>query len=48
MPSTIVTSRTYGPILVTDDPNEVYDEDKDNDKVCPTRMSEELSLKSLP
>jgi hypothetical protein len=48
MPSSIVASRTYCPILVTDDPNEVYDEDKDNNKVCPARMSEELSLSGLP
>ena len=48
MPSIIVASRAYSPILVTDDPNEVYDEDKDNDEVCPTRVSEELSLQSLP
>ena len=48
MPSIIVASRAYSPILVADDPNEVYDEDKDNDELCPTRMSEELSLKSLP
>ena len=48
MPSTTVASRAYCPILITDDPNEVYDEDKDNDKVCPTGMSEEVSLKTLP
>ena len=47
MPSTIVASRAYSPILVVDDPNEVYGEDKDNDEVCPTRMSQELSLKNL-
>ena len=48
MPSTIVTSRAYSPILVADDPNEVSDEDKDNDEVCPTRMSKKLSLKGQP
>jgi hypothetical protein len=48
MPYTIVPSRAYSPILVTDDPNEVYYEDKDNDKVCPTRMSKKLSLKGQP
>jgi len=48
MPSTIVASRAYSPILVTDNPNKVYDEDKDNDEVCPTRMSQEQSLQSLP
>jgi len=48
MPSTIETSRAYSPILVTDDPNEVYDEDKDNDEVYPTRMSKKLSLKGQP
>ena len=48
MPSTIVTGRAYSPILVADDPNEVYEEDRDNDEVCPTRMSEKFSSKSLP
>jgi hypothetical protein len=48
MPSTIVADRAYCPILVTDNPNKVYGEDKDNDEVCPTRMSEELSPKGLP
>ena len=50
MPSTIVANRAYGPILITDDPNEVYDEDRDNDndEVCPTRVSEKFSPKSLP
>jgi len=48
MPSTIETSRAYSPILVADDPNEVYDKDKDNDEVCPTRVSKELSPKGLP
>ena len=48
MPSTIVASRAYGPILIAYDPNKVYDEDKDNDEVCPTRMSQELSLQSPP
>jgi len=48
MPSTIVASRAYCPILIADDPNKVYDEDKDNDEVCPTRMSQELSLQSPP
>ena len=24
----------HSPILIADDPNEVYDEDKDNDEVC--------------
>lgn len=48
MPSTIVAGRAYSPILVTDDPNKVYVEDNDNNEVCPTRMSEELSLKGLP
>ena len=36
------------PILIADDPNEVYDEDKDNDEVCPTRTSKKLSLKGQP
>jgi hypothetical protein len=48
MPSTIVTSRAYSPILVADDPNEVYDEDRDNDEACPTRMGKKLSLKGQP
>ena len=48
MPSTIVAVRAHSPILVADDPNEVYDEDKDNDEVCPTRVSKELSPKGLP
>ena len=48
MPSTIVTSRAYSPILVADDPNEVYDEDRDNDEACPTRMGKKLVLKGQP
>ena len=48
MPSTTVASRAYCSILIADDPNEVYDEDKDNDEVCPTRVSKELSPKGLP
>ena len=48
MPSIIVASRAHSPILVADDPNEAYNENRNNDEVCPTRMSEELSLKSLP
>ena len=48
MPSTIVAGRAHSPILIADDPNEIYDEDKDNDKVYPTGMSEEVSLKTLP
>jgi hypothetical protein len=47
MPFAIVACRAYSPILIADDLNEVDDEDKDNDEVCPTRMSEELSLQSL-
>ena len=48
MPSTIVASRAYSPILVAEDPNEVYDEDGYNDEVGPTGMSQELCLQSLP
>jgi len=47
MPSTIVAGRAYSPILVIDNPNKVYGEDKDNDEVCPTRVSEELSPESM-
>jgi len=48
MPSTIVAGRAHSPILIADDPDEVYDEDRDNDEVCPTRMSKKLSLKGQP
>lgn len=48
MPTTIVACRTHCPVLVKNDPDEIYCECKDEQQVSPAWMGEELCFDDLP